>query len=61
MKILNYINYIHDNKVNNIPRLNSVLDILNPSKCAKYINSHHSPILHECINRRRRKAKFKYF
>ena len=34
------MNSIHDNEVNNIAECNLLHDILNPSKQAKYTNSH---------------------
>ena len=53
--------YIHDNEVNNIDEFNLLHDIINPPKCAKNINSHYSPILHECMNTRKVREKFKNF
>ena len=57
----NEIIYIHDNKVKNIYEYNLLHDIINPPKRAKNINRHYYPILYECINIRKGKAKFKNF
>ena len=38
MKNLNYMNCIHDNKVNNISEYNLIHDIINPSKRTNNIN-----------------------
>ena len=53
--------YIHDKKVNNIAEFNLLHAIINPPKRAKNINSHHSPILHGCINIRKFRKKFENF
>ena len=50
MKSLNGMNHIHDNEVSNTYEYNLLHDILNPSKRAKNINRHNSPILHACMN-----------
>ena len=60
MKILNYINCIHDNKIKYMARCNLLHGITNPSKRIKNINSHYYPILHGCMNTRRDKVKFNY-
>ena len=59
MKSLNYINSIHDNKIDNISERNVLHGKTNYSKCTKYINIHYSPILHGCMNKRRGGAKYK--
>ena len=51
--------YINDNELKNIDECNLLHDIINPPKRAKNINSHYSPILNECINTRKGRAKFK--
>ena len=61
MKILNYMNCIHDNKINNIATRNLQHDILDSSKHTKNINIHYSPILYGCMKTHRGKAKFKNF
>ena len=53
--------YIHDNEEKNIDEWNLLHDIFNPPKCSKNINSHYSPILHECMNTRKGRDKFKNF
>ena len=55
------MNFIHDNKVNYIPECNLLHGILNSSKCTNYINSHYSPILRGCMNRRRGKRDLGIF
>ena len=52
---------IHDDKVNNISKCNLLYDILNPPKCTKKLNNHYYPIIHECMNTRKGKTKFKNF
>ena len=52
---------IQNNKVNNIAECNLLHDIINPPKRAKILNSHYSPIIHECMNTRKGKAKFNNF
>ena len=52
---------IHDNEVNNIAEYNLLHDIINPCHFTKHLNSHYSPIIHECINTRKSKAKFRQF
>ena len=47
------MNCIHENKVNKISEWNLLLDILNPSKLNKNINSHYSRIIHGCMNTRK--------
>ena len=44
----------HDNEVTNIDECNILNDIINPPKRAKNINIHYSPILHVCMNARKR-------
>ena len=61
MKSLNYMNCIHDNKINNIATRNLQHDILDSSKHTKNINIHYSPILYGCMKTHRGKAKFKNF
>ena len=55
------MNRIHDNKVNNIAEFNLIHDIINPPKRTKKLNRHYSPIIHECMNTRKGKAKYKNF
>ena len=50
--------HIHDKEVNNIAEFNLLHDITNPTKRAKNINSYYYPILHECLNTRKGRAKF---
>ena len=50
MKSLNIMIFIHIMEVNNIYECNLIHDILNPSKYAKNINIHYSPILLICKN-----------
>ena len=57
----NEIIYIHDKDVKNIAEYNLLHDIINPPKRAKNINSHYSPITHECMNTRKGRANFKNF
>ena len=52
---------IQKNKVKNIAECNLQHDIINPTKRAKKLNRHYSPILHGCMNTRKGKAKFKNF
>ena len=52
---------IHNNRLNNIAKYNLLLDILNPSKLTKNINSHYYPILDGCMNTHRGKARFRNF
>ena len=61
MKSLNIMIFIHIMEVNNIYECNLIHDILNPSKYAKYINIHYSPILLICKNTREGKASFYNF
>ena len=61
MKRLNYMNSIHNNKINNISEWNLPYDILNPSKHTGNINSHYFPILCGCMNMRRGGEKYKTF
>ena len=58
MYFINMRDCVHDNNVNNIYEYNLLHDILNPSKFARNIKSHYSPILHGCTNTFRGKAKF---
>ena len=53
--------HIHDNNLNKISECNLIHDIINPPKRTKNLNSHYSPNLHECMNNRRGKVKFKNF
>ena len=53
--------YIHDNEIKNISEWNLLYDIINPPKRAKNINSHYSTILHEYMNTRKGRTKFKNF
>ena len=53
--------YIYGNEVNNISEFNLIHDIIHPTKCAKNINIHYSPILHGCMNTRKGRAKFKNY
>ena len=53
--------HIHDKNVNKIAEYYLLHDIINPPKCAKYLNSHYSPMLHGCVNTRKYRAKFKNF
>ena len=52
---------IHENKVNKISECNLLHDIINPSKCSKYINIYYSPIIDGCMNTRKSRAKFNKF
>ena len=56
MKILNGMNYIHDNKVNHILDWNLLYNILTSSEHAKNINRNDSPILHICMSIHRVRA-----
>ena len=56
--IPNGMNCIHEYEVNKIAKCNLLHDILTPSKCKKYLNSHYSPILHVCMNTQKGGAKF---
>ena len=53
------MNNIYYNDVNNIVERNLLHDILNISKLDKNINYDYFPILHECINTRIVKGKYK--
>ena len=55
------MNFIHDGNVDNIDACNLLYDILNTYKITKNITSHYDPILHECINTHKGKAKFNHF
>ena len=61
MKSLNYMNGIHENKVNNMSEWILLHDILNLYKHTKNINIHYSHILHGCIYTRRVRVKYKIF
>ena len=52
---------INNNEVNNIAECNVLHDIINPPRRAKTLNSHYSPILHECTNTRNSKSNFDNF
>ena len=52
---------IHNNEVNNTAECNLIHDIINPPKCAIFLNSHYYPIIHGCMNTRKGKSKFKNF
>ena len=58
MNIPDGMNCIHDNKVNKISQYNLLHDILNPTKHNKNRNIYYSPIIHECMNTQKGKAKF---
>ena len=58
MNILNDMNFIHYHELNNISECNLLQVVLNPSELAKNINSHHSPIIHKCMNTRRDMEKY---
>ena len=60
IKIPNFMNPMHYNKVNNIAEYNLLHEMLNPSKCTKNINRHYSPIIHGCMNTRKGKAIFNH-
>ena len=49
---------IHDKEVNKISECNLLHDIINPTKCAKILHSHYSPIVHGRMNTRNGRAKF---
>ena len=51
--------YIHANEVNNIAEYNSLHDIINLPKCAKYIKRHYSTILHGCMNTKKGRVNIK--
>ena len=53
--------HIQNNEVKNISECNLLHDIINPPKRDKILNRHYSPILHECMNASKGKAKFKTF
>ena len=53
--------YIHDNEVNHIDECNLLHDIINPPKRAKNMNRDYSPILLECMNTRKGRARFQNF
>ena len=53
--------HIHDKYVNYIAECNLLHGIINPTKLKKVLNFHYSPILHECMNTRKGKEKFKNF
>ena len=55
------IKRIHDDEVNNIAEYNLLHDIINPPKHNKVLDSHYSPILHGCMNKRKGRANFKNF
>ena len=50
----NDMTHIHDKEVNKIAECNLIHDIINPSKNAKNVNSHYSPILHGCMNTKKK-------
>ena len=55
------MNFIHDNKANNIAECNPLHDILNPSKRTKNRNRNYSLIIHVCMNTSRGGYKFNNF
>ena len=55
------MNFILETEVNKVGECNLIHDIINPSKRTKISNIHKYPILHECMNTRKRRAKFKNF
>ena len=48
------MNFIHENEVNKH-------DLINISKRTKHLNSYYFPILHECMNKQKCRAKFYIF
>ena len=55
------MNCIHENEVNEIYECNLLHYILNLSKRTKNTNSHYSPILHGCMNKKNGRVTFKNF
>ena len=55
------MNSINDNGVNKISEYDLIYDTINPSKQNKHLNIHYYPILHEFMNTRKGRAKFKNF
>ena len=53
------MNFMHNNRVNNIAEYNVLHGILNYSKRTKNISSHYYLILHGFMNTHRVNAKFK--
>ena len=53
--------FIHGNERNIIAECNLLHDKINPPKLIKHLNSNHSPILHQCINKIKGRSKFKNF
>ena len=57
----NDMTFTHDKEVNKVSECNLQHDIINPNKRAKNLNSHYSPIIHQCMNNIRGREKFKNF
>ena len=52
---------MNEDEVNIITECYLIHDILNPYKRTKFLNIHHYPILHGCINTQKDRAKFNNF
>ena len=61
IKNRNNVKGVHDKEVNKIAECNLLHDIISTTKCPKILNRHYSPILHECMDTRHGRAKFKNF
>ena len=52
---------IYNKDVSKIAKFNLLHDMMNPPKRAKSLYSHYTPILPECMDTIKRRAKFKNF
>ena len=52
---------LHENKVNKLAECNLLHDIINTTKHTKNLKIHYSPIIHEYVNTKKVRARFKFF